>query len=192
MTEASINLAIQVLTESGVIVRGADGNLSFVKEAKKAVTKVEPKKLTPQQTVIRYFKEAKGVNANDADWDRKHWNGRLGKDANAILKAFDGDAIKAGRYILIKSEEWADLPDWGLNGVAAAAGRDPRVNGGEENGREDKPLEPVMLDGRGRNRGTTSSGEIAGDALRYIEHSAVRTEGDGHMDGPGDYFGGDD
>ena len=80
----------------------------------------KPKEHTPIQLVIRYFKEAKYVHADDKDWDRKHWNGRLVREAKALLKAFDGNPTNAGRYMLIKGEEWKDLPDWGINGIIAA------------------------------------------------------------------------
>ncbi len=145
----------------------------------------KPKELTPQQRLVRYFKEAKGVNANDTDWDRKHWNGRLGKEANAVLKAFDGDVKKAGEYILVKGEEWKHLPDWGLNGIVGAAGRDPRLNG-ENNESEHLTMDAIGLDGTGRHRNFTSSREIAGDALAGLRQQAALSGPEvGDVDGPG-------
>lgn len=143
-----------------------------------AVVPAKPKELTAQQKLIRYFKEAKGVNANDTAWDRKHWNGRLGKEANAVLKAFDGDIKKAGEYILIKGEEWQHLPDWGLNGIVAAAGRDPRLVGGEdaENGHKDGALDADSRDGSGRVGWTSPSRALAGDALRALTDAAIRKQ----------------
>lgn len=146
---------------------------------------VPQRPLTPQQIIVRYFKEAKGVDADDKEWDKRHWNGRLGKDANAVLRAFAGDAKKAGEYILVKGLEWEHLPDWGLNGVVAAAGRDPRLIGGEH-GRTDDEVGADRLDGPGRHRGTASSRAVVGETVRAIEQSRVRPEGPGDVDGPGE------
>jgi hypothetical protein len=149
---------------------------------------VEPKKLTPAQIVVRYFKEAKGVLADDADWDRKHWNGRLGKEAAALLKAFDGDPVRAGQYLLVKGEEWKDLPDWGINGVIAAAGRDPRLNAGRGEGeheRKNDALASGVPHGPRRLGGVTRSGEIAGEALAGLrEQAALPRRGEEHLGGP--------
>lgn len=162
-------------------------------EAKPKAVKTEPpkpKKLTPQQVVVRYFKEAKGVHADDKDWDRKHWNGRLGKEASALLKAFDGDPVKAGRYLLIKGEEWAHLPDWGINGVIAAAARDPRVNeqtGDQEHERTNGALDAAGPPGPRRLGGFTRAGEIAGDALAAIgQQATLHRGGQGQLAGPPD------
>jgi hypothetical protein len=145
----------------------------------------KPKELTPQQRLIRYFKEAKGVNANDTEWDRKHWNGRLGKEANAVLKAFDGDVKKAGEYILVKGEEWKHLPDWGLNGIVGAAGRDPRLNG-ENDESQHSAMDAVGLDGPGRPRNFTSAREIAGNALAGLrQQAALSSREPWDLDGPG-------
>ena len=153
-----------------------------------APVKAEPKKLTPQQIVVRYFKEAKGVHADDKDWDRKHWNGRLGKDAAALLKAFDGDPVKAGRYLLIKGEEWKELPDWGIHGVIAAAGRDPRINGqtgDQEHERKNGTLDAARTPGPRRLNGVTRAGEISGDALESLrEQAEIHDEGRGQLAGP--------
>lgn len=151
----------------------------------RSVQEQPQKQLTPQQIIVRYFKEAKGVDADDKEWDKRHWNGRLGKDANAVLRAFAGDAKKAGEYILVKGLEWEHLPDWGLNGVVAAAGRDPRLNGGEH-GRTDDEVGAARLDGQRRHRGTSSSRSIVGETVRAIEQSRVRPEGSGDVDGPGE------
>lgn len=159
--------------------------------AQKSVV-LEPKKLTPQQIVIRYFKEAKGVDADDKVWDRKHFSGRLIKEANILLKAFDGDPIKAGRYLLTVGEEWAHLSDWTMPGVAAKAGRDTRLYGGTEHGREDKQVEPVSISGPRSSRKFTPSGSIVGDALRAIESSAVHAERNGDMGSLDDDFRSDE
>lgn len=162
-----------------------DGDSIAPSAPEAVVVPPKPKEITPQQRVVRYFKEAKGVLADDKDWDRKHWNGRLGKEANAVLKAFDGDWRKAGEYILIKGEEWKHLPDWGLNGVVAAAGRDPRINGGEDEP-ADSEVGSNRLDGPGRSRRITSARELIGETLRSIENPEVPAGRPGDLARPGD------
>ncbi len=174
---------------------GASGLTAYKEKEKRKERKKEycaenpaPNKLIPQQIVIRYFKEAKGVNADDKDWDRKHWNGRLMKEAAALLKAFDGDPINAGRYMLITSEEWSELPDWTMNAVAAKAGRDKTLHGaGEENGSKNGEMVADRVDGPGRRPRLTSSRDLAGDALAELkQQAAVSSRGAGELAGPPD------
>ena len=131
-----------------------------------------PKKLTPVQMVIRGFKEAKGVDCEDAEWDVKFFSRNL-RAAHEVLTAFDGDAKRAIDYILIKSVEWSHLSDWGLEAIIKSAGREyNKINGGM-NGHEHKQVGADSLDGRKRDRGTSSSREIAGDALKAIEKAGI-------------------
>ena len=143
------------------------------KEIKKDVLRSQ--KLTSQQRLIRYFKESKGVNADDKDWDRRHFCGRLVKEATEYLKAFDGDVTRAGEYLLIIGEEWKDLPDWSLPGARSKAGRDPRLIGGED-GLENGKMDADRLAGPGRPYRSASTRAIARDTLRAIETAVVRGE----------------
>jgi len=124
------------------------------------------------QKVVRGFKEAKGVHADNADWDRKFF-ARHTKPAKELLTAFDGDPDRAIAYILAKSVEWEDLPDWGLEAIVKAAARDYTRIGGE---RADQHGEMGAAGDDGpRGRGsTTRAREVARDALRAIEATAVR------------------
>ena len=145
----------------------------------------EVRTLTPQQKLIRYFKEAKGVNADDKDWDRRHFCGRLVKEATEYLKAFDGNVKIAGEYLLVVGEEWKDLPDWSMPGAKAKAGRDPRLNGTEgEHGHEHGALDADRLDGKRRTGGLASARAIAGDTLRAIEATAFRAKESPVVAGP--------
>lgn len=167
---------------------GKEGNLAAVPQ--QAVDSIpEPKELTPLQMVIRGFKEAKGIDADNKDWDRKFF-ARQTRPAKELLVAFDGDALAAIAYILAKSVEWEHLSDWGLEAVVKAAGREYNRIGGE-NGRKDKPVEPIGLDGSTGHRRLASSGSLVGDAMRGLEHAAISPEGNGDMGGPDDDFSGD-
>ena len=167
------------------------------KERKKDVLQklapTPPKKLTPQQVIVRYFKEAKGFDADDTDWNRRNFNGRLMKEAAVLLKAFDGDPIKAGRYMLIKGEEWKDLQDWTMNAIAAAAGRDPRINGehGEEHEREARTMDADCSHGPRRVTGTSSARDLVSNSLAGLrEQAALPSPKTGDLAGPGDDLSG--
>lgn len=165
---------------------GKGMDIAALPPEEKSTAKTEPRKLTPQQILVRYFKEAKGVLADDKDWDRRNWNGRLGKEAAALLKVFDGDPVKAGRYMLVKGDEWKDLPDWTMNAIAAAAGRDTRLNQGrgENDGQQNGTLDADRGNGPRRLGGVTRSGEIAGDALAGLrEQAALPGRGKGELGG---------
>lgn len=152
---------------------------------KPAVSK--PKDLTSLQKVVRGFKEAKGVDSNDADWDRKFF-ARFTRPAKELLDAFNGDAEAAIAYTLTKSVEWEHLPDWGLEAVVKAAGREYNRIGGAS-GSEHIAVDANSLDGPGRSRRLTSAREVAGDTLRRIEQSKVHAEGPRELAGPSEDSG---
>lgn len=149
-----------------------------------------PRKFTPSQKVIRGFKEAKGIDSDDKEWDRK-FAARYARAANELLVAFNGDADKAIVYILVKGEEWQHLPDWGLEAVVKCAGREYLRIGGNENGSERESVGADRVDGPRSNRRYTPSGDLARDALRSLEHASVRSEQNAKLGGADDDFTGD-
>lgn len=151
---------------------------------KKDVVLSKPKNPTPEQIIIRYFKEAKGVNADDKEWDRRHIDGRLIKEARALLRAFDGDVKNAGEYMLIKAAEWEHLPDWKMPGITSAAAADPRLNREKNNEPKSGAVDAARVDGQGRGGVTSPARDIVGDALRGLEPKGLRTEGVPILDGP--------
>ena len=160
------------------------------KERKKERKKdSEVRTLTPLQIVIRGFKEAKGVDADNADWDAKFFS-RHTRPAKELLAAFDGDPLAAVAYTLTKATEWEHLSDWGLEAIVKAAGREYNRIGGSD-GREHLPVGANLTDGPRSTRRLTSSRDLAGDALRSIEHAAIHPEGLNDMGGPGDDWSGD-
>ena len=92
----------RVLQESSKNVLGSIGEEGKGREGKVSIAATPLKKeLTPLQKVIRGFKEAKGVDSENKDWDRKFFS-RYTRPAQDLLVAFDGDANKAIVYILTK------------------------------------------------------------------------------------------
>lgn len=88
------------------------------------------KEFTPIQRLMRAFKEAKGINPDNADWDKKYFSRHI-KAGRELLKAFDEDADKAIAYMQLKKKQWGPLVDWGMEGIIRAASRDPKLNNGE-------------------------------------------------------------
>lgn len=84
------------------------------------------KKRTPVQEVMRAYKQAKGIDPDNAKWDKIHF-GRYLRPAQQLLVIFDGDHLKAVEYMKTKGKEWDELADWGLDGIVRAASRDPNL-----------------------------------------------------------------
>ncbi len=152
------------------------------------------KPLTGIQKVIRGFKEAKGIDADDAGWDTLHFK-RFTRPAKDLLKIFGGNAEAAILYTLKKGEELdsKNLLSWGLEAVSRAAATDPNVlnfmGGGD--GSEHKPVVSDSLDGPRSTGRFASSRSLAGDALRAIESSGVRPEETRFLGSDDDDFSGD-
>lgn len=147
------------------------------------------RKLTPQQKIVRAFKEAKGIDANDAGWDRKFF-ARFIRPANEVLTAFDDDVDRAMAFILVKGAEWSNLTDWGLEAVIRAAAREYKRIGGND-GSEDGKVDAVDMVGPGRRRRLTSSREVVGDTLGSIERAHISGQGTGDVAGPKPDYGHD-
>lgn len=134
------------------------------------------KELTPIQMVIRGFKEAKGIDADDKDWDRKFF-ARNAKVAKEVLNAFDGNALNAVFYILKKGSEWSHLDDWGLEAIHRACGREYNKIRGLSDGSENGTVgaDGVVFDGGYRL--DSPQGETASDEVkRLIENALVHKE----------------
>lgn len=84
------------------------------------------KEFTPIQKVMRAFKEAKGIDPDNSDWDKKHFSRHI-KAGRELLSIFDDDFEKAIAYMNLKNNEWGTLVDWGMEGVIRAASRDNRL-----------------------------------------------------------------
>ena len=152
------------------------------------------KPLTGLQKVMRGFKEAKGINADDAAWDKRHFK-RFARSAAEVLEAFRGNADAAIIYVLKKGQEFDDkhLSGWGLDAIARSAATDQRVlefNRGEH-GSQDGEMGKDSLALPGSGGGPTSAGDLAGDALRAIEHAALHRDGAGDVAGDGHDGAGD-
>ncbi|MDE2107006.1 MAG: hypothetical protein KGL39_57900, partial [Patescibacteria group bacterium] len=137
----------------------------------------KPKTYTAIQKVIRGFKEAKGIDCDDAAWDKLHFK-RFARAAQDLLKVFNGNADAAIVYTLKRGQELDEkqLSGWGLEAVSRAAATDPKVldliNGGEY-GPKDSALDADSVDGPRRLNGVTRAGEIVGDALAGIKRVEI-------------------
>lgn len=145
------------------------------------------KKLTPIQMVIRGFKEAKGVDSDDKEWDRRFYKRHI-RAAQEVLTACGDNPMEAIAFILKKGEEWKHLSDWGLEAIVKARGREHIKIQEAKNGREYQPVGADRVLGPRRLGGVTSSGEIAGDALRSLAGPGFPDEGPRWVDGLGDNF----
>ena len=126
------------------------------------------KPLTPIQIIVRCFKVAKNIDPNNTDWDKK-WFGRNAKPAQDLLIVFNGDSEKAGKYLLEKAEDWKDLPDWGIEAVIKAAGRDyNKLREDEDNDLKRSEMESDRVLGPGRPRQITRAGAIAKNVIGNI------------------------
>lgn len=137
----------------------------------------EKKERTGIQKVMRAFKEAKGIDADDAEWDTLNFK-RFARSAADVLKLFDENAEAAILYVLKKGQELDDkeMKAWGLEAIARAAATDGRVldfKRGEKNGSENFTLDAGRADGPRRLGGVTRAGEIAGDALAGLREQAA-------------------
>lgn len=152
----------------------------------------KPKERTPIHLIMRAFKEAKGIDANDAEWDRKHFK-RFARAAADIQKIFGTRIDDAIDYVLAKGDEFdtQHLEGWGLEGIARAAATDPRAqnlskeNGGE-NGFKNGTVGADRMVREGRGGITASAGSLAGDALRALESDALRAEKSAALAGLGE------
>lgn len=187
------NIPLKVGDTSGIIPpwKGREGKGKERKGMDIAATtppleKVKP--LTGVQKVMRAFKEAKEIDADDAHWDSINFK-RFLRAATDVLNIFGGEADAAIMYVLVKGQELDDrkLTDWGLEAIARAAATDGRVqdfiNRGIH-GPENIEMGTDRLDGPRRGGGTTSSRSLAGDALRAIESNGVRAQKSIALDGP--------
>lgn len=150
---------------------------------------------TPIQQIIRAFKEAKRIDADDFEWDKKHFK-RFARAAADIEKIFKDRTDDAVEYILAKGDEFdtQNLVGWGLEGIARAAATDPRAerNHGGENGRENGTVGAAGMVRSERSSITAAAGNLVGDALRALESDAVRTEEPAVLAGPSENKDDDD
>ena len=160
--------------------RDKEEHIAVSPPPKKLSTKLSTsKELTAIQKVIRGFKEAKGVDAENKDWDKKFF-ARQTRPAKELLVAFNEDPMAAISYILTKSVEWEHLSDWGLEAVVKAAGREYNRIGGE-NGLRDKPVVADSISGPRSTGRYSQSRDMAFDALRGIESTAIQPKESGNM-----------
>lgn len=127
------------------------------------------RKLLPINQVMRAFKEAKGIDADDANWDKKFYK-RFIRPAKEILSIFDDNHMRAIGYILTEGSRLDESGlDWGLDAIIRAAGRDySKIFGGNNGSLNDGSVVADSLSGPGRNRRITPSGEVVSDVLRSL------------------------
>ena len=151
------------------------------------------KELTPIQKIIRAYKIAHNIDANDKVWDKSFF-ARHTRSANDLLQAFGGNHDKAIIYMLGKGKEWNDsgFSDWGMEAVIRAAGKDyskmvienDNANSTtERNGQglcDSRPAGQVgadrVLERRGPPR-IAQAGAIAGDVLGNIGPNGISISG---------------
>lgn len=150
------------------------------------------KPLTPIQIVMRAFQLCKGFTEQDLDgprgkdWNKKHFN-RYARAAADLINACGGDYRIAVDFMGLMGEEWNDIPDWGLEAIARAAGRMPdkierlkdfvNQEDGEKNGPKNIEVGAARLDGPRRAGGTASARDLAGDALNGLHAQAPALAG---------------
>lgn len=140
---------------------------------------------TPIQAVVRAYKHAKGVDQDSKAWDKANF-GRAAKAAKNLLARFDGNVQKCAAYIFMRAEDLNEKNlEWTIETIARHAfdGMGMPNTEGDQDGLKDKPMGSDRLDGPRSTRRSTPSREIAGDALRSLEHAAVRAEGNGDLGG---------
>lgn len=150
-------------------------------------TEMTTRKLLPINIVMRAFKEAHDIDADDASWDKKFYSRHIRAATDLLNNVFDGDYMKANLYINefgMKMKCTQIGTNWGFEAVSRAASTTDylRLFGGN-NGLAESKVESTSLDGRGRNREIASPREIVSDALRTLKASGVRPEGTRDMGG---------
>ena len=163
--------------------REQEGNRKELAPAAHEPKIIKPK--TPNQRVVEAYKLSKNVPMDDKAWDKANF-GRYSKAAANLLACFGQDVEKCAAYIFLRAEDLNEKNlDWTLETITRHA-----FDGiGLPKKEEQDEQQPVSLGAdripdTGRNRRITSSRSLAGDALRSLEHSAVRPDGPSDMDGP--------
>lgn len=166
------------------------------KEGKSIAVPSEPKIVkpkTPIQRVVEAYKLSKGVPMDDKAWDKSNF-GRYAKTAANLLACFGQDVEKCAAYIFLRAEDLNEKRlDWTLETITRHAFDGiglPKKE--DDNGSEIEPLGADSISVTGRTGRFTSSRSLAGDALRAIELSALRPDGAGDLDGPGEDRSGHD
>ena len=152
------------------------------------------KELTPIQKIIRAYKIAHNIDANDRVWDKSFF-ARHTRSAKDLLQAFGGNHDKAIIYMLGKGKEWNDsgFSDWGMEAVIRAAGKDYSKMVIENDNNADttternsqglcdsRPAGQVGADRVLERRGPTRiahSGTIAGEVLGDISPNGASVSG---------------
>lgn len=139
------------------------------------------RELKPIDKVMRAFKEAKNIDADDAAWDKLNFK-RFARAAADVLKLLGNNPEAAIMYVLVKGQELddCDRTSWGLEAIARAAATDARVHdfiNGENNGPKNIEVGAARLDGPRRAGGTASARDLAGDALNGLHAQAPALAG---------------
>jgi hypothetical protein len=185
----SEQLALTVLIEAGLLVENGGGYLWIGPNQKdltppKANGQRNP--MTPLQAVMRAYKVAKGIAADDATWDKANWKVHCRAGAK-LLDAFKGVDERAVMYLLGKAQEWNEAGiTWVLATIAKHAhddrGKHEQAGGGAGDGEQlGPPRQQVgadrVLERRGPGR-IAQAGSLADETLRQIGHR-VRSRDDG-------------
>jgi hypothetical protein len=106
-------------------------NTVEIERTDKAIAVEDKKSLTGIQIVMRAFKTAKMISADDEAWDRINFK-RFSRGAADVLAIFRGNAETACAYIIAQGKylDSRNLPSWGLEAIARAAALSPIPSGG--------------------------------------------------------------
>ena len=145
---------------------------------------VKPK--TPTQRIVEAYKMAKDVDRNDKAWDKSNF-GRYSKAAVNLLACFGQDVEKCAAYIFLRAEDLNEKRlDWTLETITRHAFDGIGIPKKEDDhGPTLEPQESNRLPESGKSSRIASARDITGDALRSLELSALRSVGEGDLDGPG-------
>lgn len=152
-----------------------------------------PKPKSDLTRIIEAYKHAKGIEMDDAAWNKAQWP-RACKAGKSLLDCFGGDLDKAAAYLFYRAEHLKEAGlEWRFETIVKHAWDGLGMETGKEknDGLRNQPLGADLLHGPRSTRRLTSSGSLAGEALRGLEHAAIHAEGVGDMGGPGDDFQGD-
>ena len=136
---------------------------------------------------MRAYKAAKGIDVNDAGWDRNNFK-VYARSAKKLLEAFDGDHIKAMAYMISVGQNWDDdgIESWTLPAIARHAWDNRGKFTEKTNEQSGVKVGAVSVLGRDRHSSITHSGKLAGEALRAIGSDGVHGERTSDMGGDWD------
>jgi hypothetical protein len=163
--------------------RGVEGKRKG-REGKPLATVPAAKEKTDLQRIVEAYKHAKHIAMDDKGWDKANF-GRYSKAGRSLLDCFKGVLDAAAAYLFVRGQEMDEKGlEWTLETIARQAwdGAGMKQEGSDESG--NGKVDDGRTAGRLGSRGFTPSRALAGDALRAIQTSIVRSEKDGDLGVP--------